>query len=127
MRADSTRPVSRPRSSNRTCGFPASGFPTGFIADSQTYAHRPLEPNHTQRAEHPFLGELVGAVRRHLVAASQKVPHYIMERIEELFQKAAKDHSLAPQLKSELDRWNLYELYENRFLDLFEDEKGSKE
>src|SRR3954464_14185778 len=24
-------PVSRPRSSNRTCGFPASGFPTGFI------------------------------------------------------------------------------------------------
>ena len=26
------RSVSRPRSSNRTCGFPASGFPTGFIA-----------------------------------------------------------------------------------------------
>ncbi len=25
-------PVSPPRSSNRTCGFPASGFPTGFIA-----------------------------------------------------------------------------------------------
>src|SRR5438309_9345777 len=24
-------PVSLPRSSNRTCGFPASGFPTGFI------------------------------------------------------------------------------------------------
>src|ERR1039458_1126958 len=24
-------PVSPPRSSNRTCGFPASGFPTGFI------------------------------------------------------------------------------------------------
>src|SRR6516162_9085601 len=26
------RPVSHPRSSNRTCGFPASGFPTGFTA-----------------------------------------------------------------------------------------------
>ena len=26
------RPVSPPRSSNRTCGSPASGFPTGFIA-----------------------------------------------------------------------------------------------
>ena len=26
------RSVSRPRSSNRTCGFPASGFPTGFAA-----------------------------------------------------------------------------------------------
>src|SRR6266702_2305802 len=25
------RSVSHPRSSNRTCGFPASGFPTGFI------------------------------------------------------------------------------------------------
>ena len=25
-------PVSRPRSSNRTCGLPASGFPTGFTA-----------------------------------------------------------------------------------------------
>jgi hypothetical protein len=25
-------PVSRPRSSNRTCRFPASGFPTGFTA-----------------------------------------------------------------------------------------------
>src|SRR5215203_690346 len=26
------RSVSRPRSSNRTCGFPASGFPTGFTS-----------------------------------------------------------------------------------------------
>jgi len=26
------QPVSPPRSSNRTCGFPASGFPTGFVA-----------------------------------------------------------------------------------------------
>ena len=26
------RPVSHPRSSNRTCGFPASGSPTGFTA-----------------------------------------------------------------------------------------------
>ena len=36
--------VSLPRSSNRTCGFPASGFPTGFIA-------RPTE-------ERPHLGRL---------------------------------------------------------------------
>src|SRR5262245_59983293 len=26
------RPVSHPRSSNRTCRFPASGFPAGFTA-----------------------------------------------------------------------------------------------
>jgi Transposase DDE domain group 1 len=31
--------VSRPRSSNRTCGFPASGFPTGFIARHTTLRH----------------------------------------------------------------------------------------
>ncbi len=29
---DGVSPGSRPRSSNRTCRFPASGFPTGFIA-----------------------------------------------------------------------------------------------
>ena len=29
---ESTQPVSLPRSSNRTCGFPTSGFPTGFGA-----------------------------------------------------------------------------------------------
>jgi len=37
------RPVSRPRSSNRTCPFRASGFPTGFIADSRTRGSGPLE------------------------------------------------------------------------------------
>ena len=30
------RPVSHPRSSNRTCRFPASGFPTGFTVDART-------------------------------------------------------------------------------------------
>jgi len=33
------RPVSHPRSSNRTCRFPASGFPTGFTVDSRTTLH----------------------------------------------------------------------------------------
>ncbi len=46
-----------------------------------------------------------------------------MERIERLFEKAKIDHSMANELKKELDRWNLFELYENRFLDLFEDDK----
>lgn len=50
----------------------------------------------------------------------EKVPQYIMEKIEKMFQQALKNKSLASQLKKELDRWNLYELYENRFLDLFE-------
>jgi proteasome assembly chaperone (PAC2) family protein len=52
----------------------------------------------------------------------EKVPHYIMEKIEKLFEKAKFDRSSANDLKQELDRWNLFELYENRFLDLFEDD-----
>jgi hypothetical protein len=53
----------------------------------------------------------------------EKVPHYIMEKIEKLFRKVELDHSAAQELKRELDKWNLYKLYENRFLDLFEDNK----
>ncbi|NLE01294.1 MAG: hypothetical protein GX640_15620 [Fibrobacter sp.] len=53
----------------------------------------------------------------------EKVPHYVMEKIEQLFREAEKNRESATELKRELDRWNLYELYENRFLDLFEDDK----
>jgi len=48
------RPVSHPRSSNRTCPFRASGFPTGFIADSRTRGPWPLEPEYPQGALHPL-------------------------------------------------------------------------
>src|ERR1035438_9742990 len=73
------RPVSHPRSSNRTCLSQASGFPTGFIVNSQTRVHRPLQAKHTKRAEHPFLGELAGALRGHLVTPSQKVPYRVVD------------------------------------------------
>ena len=56
----------------------------------------------------------------------EKVPHYVMEKIERLFEVARADRAKAQELKKELDRWNLYELYENRFLDLFEDDKKEK-
>ncbi len=52
----------------------------------------------------------------------QEVPRYVMDRIEKLFQAASQDRSKAAELKNELDKWNLYHLYENRFLDLFEGE-----
>jgi uncharacterized protein len=55
-----------------------------------------------------------------------QVPHYIMEKIEQMFQKAEKDRGFAPELKKELDRWNLFELYENRFLDIFKEDKDRK-
>ncbi len=53
----------------------------------------------------------------------ERVPHVIMDRIEQLFAEAANDREKATELKKELDRWKLYELYENRFLDLFKDRK----
>ena len=56
----------------------------------------------------------------------ENVPHYVMDKIEKLFQEASKNKIKAPELKRELDRWNLFELYEDRFLDLFEDESPGK-
>jgi hypothetical protein len=54
----------------------------------------------------------------------EHVPHYIMDKIERLFDDVKRDRTMAAELKKELDRWNLYELYEHRFLDLFkEDDK----
>jgi proteasome assembly chaperone (PAC2) family protein len=49
------------------------------------------------------------------------IPKYVMDRIEKMFIDARKDHEKAQILKTELDKWGLYKLYENRFLDLFEE------
>lgn len=46
-------------------------------------------------------------------------PGDVMERIERLFEETERDHDRAPLLKQELDRWGLFALYEDRFLDLF--------
>lgn len=52
-----------------------------------------------------------------------KTPEGAMLRIEQLFEELAlnKSKKKAARLKEELDRWNLYGLYEDRFLDLFKD------
>jgi proteasome assembly chaperone (PAC2) family protein len=47
-------------------------------------------------------------------------PHELMERIERMFDDAQRDRTSAILLKQELDRWGLFALYEDRFLDLFE-------
>jgi hypothetical protein len=44
-----------------------------------------------------------------------------MEKVEKLFKEALADRAKAIVLKEELDRWDLYKLYEDRFLDLFKD------
>ncbi|MCM8765288.1 MAG: PAC2 family protein, partial [Candidatus Omnitrophica bacterium] len=55
-----------------------------------------------------------------------KLPKSAQEKIEKLFEEARKDISKANELKKELDRWNVYKEYEDRFLDLFK-KPGKKE
>ena len=50
-------------------------------------------------------------------------PHEVMDRIEGLFEMVQHDKAKAPMLKEELDRWGLFSLYEDRFLDLFDKNK----
>jgi len=51
--------------------------------------------------------------------ADKKIPEYIMDKIEKLFNDVKSDKAKAQDLMKELDRWDLYHLYEDRFLDLF--------
>jgi len=46
-------------------------------------------------------------------------PQELLERIEQLFDEAQRDRSKAVILKQELDRWGLFSMFEDRFLDLF--------
>jgi len=48
-----------------------------------------------------------------------KIPESVRQNIEKLFEQAKKDISQASILKKELDKWNVYKEYEDRFLDLF--------
>jgi len=52
-----------------------------------------------------------------------KLPLSMKEKIEQLFIQAKTDISKAGELKAELDRWNVYKEYEDRFLDLFRKSK----
>ncbi len=52
-----------------------------------------------------------------------KLPLSVKEKIEKLFSETKTDISKARQLKDELDKWNVYREYEDRFLDLFKKQK----
>jgi len=56
-----------------------------------------------------------------------KLPASVKEKIEKLFCDAMVDLKKAHELKAELDKWNVYKEYEDRFLDLFRKgkEKGN--
>ena len=51
--------------------------------------------------------------------ASGKIPVGVRQRIEKLFREAQRNRDRAYTLKRELDKWDLFQLYEDRFLDLF--------
>jgi hypothetical protein len=52
-----------------------------------------------------------------------KLPGSVKDRIEKLFQEVSSDISKAKELKYELDKWNVYKDYEDRFLDLFKEKR----
>lgn len=61
------------------------------------------------------------------LAQLTKLPLSMKEKIEKLFEQASSDISKASELKTELDKWNVYKEYEDRFLDLFRrrEDKGN--
>ncbi|MDD5108395.1 MAG: PAC2 family protein [Candidatus Omnitrophica bacterium] len=48
-----------------------------------------------------------------------KLPVSVKEKIEKLFEESRLDITKANELKAELDKWNVYKEYEDKFLDLF--------
>ncbi|MFA5005000.1 MAG: PAC2 family protein [Candidatus Omnitrophota bacterium] len=54
-----------------------------------------------------------------------KLPGSVKEKIEKLFQESQLNISKANELKVELDKWNVYKEYEDRFLDLFRKNRDS--
>lgn len=66
------------------------------------------------------LGQTIGDLgRRGLLGTDRGVPRAARARIEEMFAGVAAGEVEPVQLKTELDRWGLFDEYEDRFLDLF--------
>jgi uncharacterized protein len=51
------------------------------------------------------------------------LPVSVKEKIEKLFEESRQDISKAKELKVQLDKWNVYKEYEDKFLDLFRKDK----
>lgn len=74
----------------------------------------------------PLNQEDVDKIKKDL-AAYTKLPQSAREKIDSLFKEAQKDIGLANKLKDELDHWNVYKEYEDKFLDLFRKKGKRKE
>jgi hypothetical protein len=65
--------------------------------------------------EKPISDEEIEKIRKTL-AAQSRIPESAKKKIEELFDSSMKDIAKAAELKKELDTWNVYKEYEDRFL-----------
>ncbi len=72
----------------------------------------------------PISEEDIDKIKKSLSELS-KLPASVKEKIEALFLQAQEDLTRAHELKGELDRWNVYKEYEDRFLDLFKKKRKS--
>ncbi|MCX5704898.1 MAG: PAC2 family protein [Candidatus Omnitrophica bacterium] len=70
----------------------------------------------------PINEEEIEKIKRALSQLT-KLPVSVKDRIEKLFAEATSDLKKAHELKAELDKWNVYKDYEDRFLDLFRNAK----
>ncbi|MFA4889057.1 MAG: PAC2 family protein [Candidatus Omnitrophota bacterium] len=70
----------------------------------------------------PIGEEEIEKIKRTLSQLSQ-LPASVKMKIEGLFEQARQDIAKATVLKAELDKWNAYKEYEDRFLDLFRKSK----
>ena len=74
--ASGHRPVSHPRSSNRTCRFPASGFPAGFTARHATgHSGQALEAQNAEFSMNDIECESAIAAPLHLVPSREESAH----------------------------------------------------
>ncbi len=71
----------------------------------------------TRNSVYHNFSEIYGRGRLHI--DTQGVLQDARDSIEELFEATRKDPSCAPELVSELHRWNLWNSYQDRFLKLF--------
>lgn len=80
----------------------------------------------TSSSTAPIGEEEIERIKRALSQLT-KLPVSVKEKIEKLFAQAKDDVKKANELKMELDTWNVYKEYEDRFLDLFkkQPEKGN--
>jgi len=70
----------------------------------------------------PIQEEEIEKIKKTL-AQLTKLPVSVKEKIEKLFEQTTRDITKAGGLKDELDKWNVYKDYEDRFLDLFKKAK----